>query len=213
MDYQKIYHNIISKSNPQDEYVEKHHIVPRCLGGTNNKNNLVSLSYREHFICHWLLCKIHPSNHKLKAAFGKMLEVTKNKQRIVSSKHFDAVKRQLRGVRYQWLADHMTQHGPWNKGKKGTQVAWNKGMLMGPRNEDANKKTSTTLKEKYSKQEHHLKGAEPWNKGKKGLQAAWNKGITPEKLPCPHCNLLVSKTNMKRWHGDNCKNNAVVTEP
>jgi hypothetical protein len=41
---------------------------------------------------------------------------------------------------------------PWNKGKKGLQVAWNK----------------------------ERKGVmpEPWNKGLKGLQKAWNKGLT-----------------------------------
>jgi hypothetical protein len=42
---------------------------------------------------------------------------------------------------------------PWNKGKKGLQVAWNKGLKT---------------------------GVKPWNKGTKGLQIAWNKGL---KMP------------------------------
>jgi hypothetical protein len=36
---------------------ETHHIVPRSLGGTNGKDNLVHLTYREHFLAHWLLTK------------------------------------------------------------------------------------------------------------------------------------------------------------
>ena len=34
------------------------HVVPKCLGGSNDTSNLVSLTYREHFICHKLLCKM-----------------------------------------------------------------------------------------------------------------------------------------------------------
>lgn len=37
---------------------ENHHIVPRCLGGSNAKGNLVTLPYRAHFIVHWLLTKM-----------------------------------------------------------------------------------------------------------------------------------------------------------
>lgn len=37
---------------------EKHHITPRSLGGANNKDNLVNLSLREHYVCHLLLTKM-----------------------------------------------------------------------------------------------------------------------------------------------------------
>lgn len=37
---------------------ERHHIVPRSLGGSNEKSNIVCLTYREHFLAHWLLIKI-----------------------------------------------------------------------------------------------------------------------------------------------------------
>ena len=45
--------------------LEVHHIVPKCLGGSNKKENLVELTAREHFICHRLLCEIYPKNKKL----------------------------------------------------------------------------------------------------------------------------------------------------
>jgi hypothetical protein len=40
-----------------DGYSELHHIIPRCFGGSNKKDNIVRLTYREHFLCHWLLPK------------------------------------------------------------------------------------------------------------------------------------------------------------
>jgi len=40
-------------------YYERHHILPRCHGGSNKKDNLVLLTAREHYIAHWLLWKIH----------------------------------------------------------------------------------------------------------------------------------------------------------
>lgn len=40
-------------------YVERHHIIPRCMGGSNDRDNLVALTAREHFLAHMLLGKIH----------------------------------------------------------------------------------------------------------------------------------------------------------
>lgn len=94
---------------------------------------------------------------------------------------------------------------PWNKGKSGSQIAWNKGLETGPQTEESRKKKSESLKKRYSEQEHHCKGMEPWNKGTKGLQTAWNKGREMEKVECPHCGKLCDKLNAKKWHFDNCK--------
>lgn len=62
MDYQKIYRLIVdrAKNRKIDGYVEKHHVIPRCLGGSNEKENIVGLSAREHFLCHCLLVKMYP---------------------------------------------------------------------------------------------------------------------------------------------------------
>lgn len=63
MNYQKIYDSLIlkRKSSPpkNGEYSEKHHIKPRCIGGDDSKENIVSLTAREHFIAHYLLAKIY----------------------------------------------------------------------------------------------------------------------------------------------------------
>lgn len=78
MDYQKIYNQIVERGKLRtniEGYSEKHHIVPRCMGGTDEKSNLTLLTAREHFICHWLLVRIYPTNHKLVHAFWFMCNV------------------------------------------------------------------------------------------------------------------------------------------
>ena len=61
MNYQEIYNKIIKNrlENPLETYTEKHHIIPKSLGGNNKKTNFVKLSAREHYICHLLLTKIY----------------------------------------------------------------------------------------------------------------------------------------------------------
>ncbi len=67
MNYQKIYTNLIDRaiSRISEGYVEKHHIVPRCLGGSNSKNNIVALYPEEHYLAHLLLCRLNKGNSKL----------------------------------------------------------------------------------------------------------------------------------------------------
>ena len=38
-----------------DGYVERHHIIPRSLGGTDDPSNIVALTAREHLVAHMLL--------------------------------------------------------------------------------------------------------------------------------------------------------------
>ena len=87
MDYLCIYKNIIEKARTLEQqrikeqiYTEEHHIVPRCMGGTNVSSNLVNLTPREHFICHWLLFK-HYKDSKLAHAFFSMVYGPRFEQR------------------------------------------------------------------------------------------------------------------------------------
>ena len=72
--YYKWYIDIISRSYtrllPATTYTEKHHIIPKSLGGNNAKTNIVILTAREHFICHWLLTKITESTNKNKMIYA-----------------------------------------------------------------------------------------------------------------------------------------------
>ena len=65
--YTKWYYKIIENARNRilDNNYEKHHIIPKSLNGSNELNNLIILSYREHFICHLLLTKMC-KNKKMK---------------------------------------------------------------------------------------------------------------------------------------------------
>jgi len=51
-------------------YKEKHHIIPKSLGGNNSKDNLVELTAREHFMVHMLLCKFTTGQAKMKMSYA-----------------------------------------------------------------------------------------------------------------------------------------------
>jgi hypothetical protein len=74
MDYRRHYEFLVNRAKKRETsgYVEKHHIVPRCLGGSNQSDNTVCLTPEEHFVAHQLLVKIHPGNDRLVYALWKM---------------------------------------------------------------------------------------------------------------------------------------------
>ena len=62
MNYFLAYQRLIAKAKARvcpDGYVERHHILPRALGGSDDSSNLVALTAKEHFVAHVLLAKIH----------------------------------------------------------------------------------------------------------------------------------------------------------
>lgn len=81
MDYQKAYDKIINQARLDDRkkhhgiYYESHHILPKCLGGSNDKSNRVLLTAREHFIAHKLLTFIYPRNLNIIHAFGMLMHI------------------------------------------------------------------------------------------------------------------------------------------
>lgn len=70
--YTRIYYQIVNRAQSRtlDGYKEKHHIIPKSFGGSNKKENLVELTAREHFICHWLLVKMTTGSNRAKMVYG-----------------------------------------------------------------------------------------------------------------------------------------------
>lgn len=100
MDYKKIYECIIhrGKNRKLNTYKEKHHIIPKCIGGSDDKTNLVELTAKEHFICHLLLCEIYPNENTLKSARWAMTcfkSKKHNRKYIVSSSQYDRIKNEI----------------------------------------------------------------------------------------------------------------------
>lgn len=75
MNYQKIYNLLIERAKNRciDGYFERHHIVPKCMGGNDAEENLVKLTPEEHYIAHQLLVKIFPTNYALAKAAAMMV--------------------------------------------------------------------------------------------------------------------------------------------
>ena len=97
--YTKIYYQLIEKRKrdpiSKDEvYCEKHHIIPKSLGGSNDDNNLVNLLPREHYIAHKLLTKMTSDRNKISMcwAFHRMLH-KKNSSFKINSKTYDIFRR------------------------------------------------------------------------------------------------------------------------
>ena len=82
MNYTNIYASLVKKGKNRipHGYVERHHIVPRCMGGVDDESNLVALTPEEHFLAHILLVKIFPDNKNLIMAVNKMARGHKGKR-------------------------------------------------------------------------------------------------------------------------------------
>jgi 5-methylcytosine-specific restriction endonuclease McrA len=91
--YFKWYYEIVKNASNRVifGYVEKHHIVPKSLGGTNEKSNLVSLTAREHFVCHRLLTKMTIGESKYKMIHASWRLANTNKA-IINSRTYETVK-------------------------------------------------------------------------------------------------------------------------
>lgn len=64
MDYKKHYELLVERARNRklDGYTEKHHVIPRCIGGNDSPDNMVELTPEEHFVAHQLLIKLYPGN-------------------------------------------------------------------------------------------------------------------------------------------------------
>jgi len=80
-------------------YTEVHHVIPRSIGGSDAPQNLVRLTYREHFVAHWLLTKFHRGANlrKMQRALWAMT-LNQQGQRLVSGWQFEAAKRVIRDL-------------------------------------------------------------------------------------------------------------------
>ena len=87
MNYEKIYKDLILKAKARTftEFTERHHIIPKSLGGSDNNDNLIHLTPREHYLAHLLLTKLFPNEPKL--AFALWFMSQKNSSTTLSRKY------------------------------------------------------------------------------------------------------------------------------
>lgn len=97
--YTKWYFSIVNsrkyRNKKSEKYLEKHHIIPKSLGGSNNIDNLVFLTFKEHFIVHLLLtkmCKNKKDYYKMHRAIVAFQRYNDAQERKMTSKHFSYIK-------------------------------------------------------------------------------------------------------------------------
>ena len=229
MDYQTIYDKLIEKAklrSPLIGYSEKHHIVPLCMGGSNELDNLVRLTFKEHYVAHHLLYKIHKSS-KLAHAWFSMCRTSKNQSRLITPKMYELAKI----AHSNSLKESQKGSGNPFYGKKHTEETLEKIRIQNigrKASEETKKKMSNTRLGVKKTEEHKAKI------GRKGLIMLMNKDtnesirvskedvplydtdiwknaytikmLTAESITCPHCNFTSKESStFKRWHLDNCK--------
>jgi hypothetical protein len=120
--YSKLYYKITSNAKQRitEGYTELHHIIPQSMGGSNDKENLVELTAREHFICHWLLIKMTEGKDRSKMLYA--LNGMKAENRYQQRYHTKITAR----VYEKYRIEHAHNHSETMKGKP----AWNKGRIL-----------------------------------------------------------------------------------
>jgi hypothetical protein len=106
MNYKKHYDLLMEKSKNRviEGYVEKHHIIPRCLGGSDDPENIAKLTPEEHFLAHQLLVKMYPKSSPLIRA--ALLMTTHDTPRRVNNKLFGWLRRRASVTQKQWIEEN-----------------------------------------------------------------------------------------------------------
>lgn len=97
MNYKQIYNDLCTRSQTRkwEKFTyEKHHIIPKSLGGTDSKSNIAILTPREHALAHLLLVKFLTGEHKAKMIFAlKTMVSYRNKNRNqLTSRQYETIR-------------------------------------------------------------------------------------------------------------------------
>lgn len=85
--YRRWYFDILAKGSDTADYTERHHIIPKSLGGRPRaKNNLIRVTARKHFLLHWLLTKFTRglALRKMQHALGYMAMQHEDERKLSS---------------------------------------------------------------------------------------------------------------------------------
>src|SRR5574343_1624282 len=96
--YFYLYLKILSKPDTTG-YTEKHHILPRSMGGLDAKTNLIQISSRKHFLAHYLLTKCVKQKTKswysMVKAFNMMSTSSSTQQRYINSRLYESNRKHM----------------------------------------------------------------------------------------------------------------------
>lgn len=113
MNYARHYELLIQKHGSVTKpkwYAERHHIVPKCLGGPDEESNLIYLSAEAHYVAHQLLVKMNPEHHGLSYAAMLMTRVGRSDARV-SNKYYSWLKRKYSKVQSVIMKEWLKENG------------------------------------------------------------------------------------------------------
>lgn len=223
MNYKMHYNRIIERAKFREinGYSERHHVIPRCMGGTDRKENLVRLTPEEHFLAHQLLVKIHPNNNSL--IWGLKAMTISSRLVIRNNKMFGWIRRLVSNANSERIftketREKMSSSKLGNTYKRG-KIASDETRKMlsiaasGRKHTDESKAKISAAGKRPCKEETKIKIGLS-NRGRKlppisemtrkKLSESAN-GRIYRKVICNYCNKSGGVTGMKRWHFENCK--------
>jgi len=188
MNYIEHYNRLNERTQDRvlDGYTERHHIVPKCMGGGDDPSNISILTAREHYVAHLLLVKIYPHNRKLIFAAHRM---TSGKQ-----------KERTGNILYAWLREkHAKNMSVLYKGKTYEE-------RYGKEYADAIKaKRSASLKGKPKSEAH-----------REALKEAWKSRVITDnarKIFGENARLLSQNKIARQKQAEKLACNWLVTDP
>ena len=171
--YTETYYNIVNRASQRtlDGYTETHHIIPKSLGGSDDPDNLVCLTAREHFLCHWLLTKMVKGKRNqwsMINALGMMMwSENDNQQRYkINARLYEQLKRKHSEAKsWAMTGERNPQYGKkWSEERK--QAFKEKRAKQAPMSDEAREKIRQSKLGKSRDEETKRKISE----SKKGTQ-------------------------------------------
>jgi len=168
---------------PPSEYCELHHIIPKCLGGENTKENLVLLTAREHYIAHLLLSKIFPNHLGIITAIlvmsSRLSEFSNSKNRTFSilRKQNIEIRKTLNKENCEWLAEVGRKNSQHLKGR--TKETHEYLKIISNRYKGLSKETHEPFRKSSETQRGRTKETHEYLK----INGERRKGLTKENTP------------------------------
>lgn len=197
--YFSIIRNALPRSLPKDIYRERHHIIPRCMGGDNTSSNLVDLTAKEHYLVHRLLPKMTQgqNSYKLMVAFWRMCS-PKDGRHIPSPRSYESAKQNMAmALSVLNKGKPLPAH---QKAMMQGKPAHNKGKPMPPSHGEKIRQYRKDNPDKWL--ETRKKQAETL-KSRLHIKRSTNKGISCPKFRWVLCNQKTAEseetTNLTSW--------------